>query len=194
MKLKEDLDRHFYLAKADSFGRRLAVVLSTQGIWATIIYRAGSWCAQECKSRAMRKLLGPPLTVLSKLIEILTGIYLPFSAKIGQGLYIAHFGGIFLHPKCEIGEYCVIAQGVNVGYGGSRGKTGIPKIGDRVYIGSGAKVFGPIEVGDDVTIGTNAVVVKSLPDKAVAVGVPARIINYAGSSEYNVYRKKEQPE
>jgi len=127
-------------------------------------------------------------------MEILTGIYLPFNARIGQGLYVAHYGGIMVHPKCEIGEYCVIAQGVNVGYGGSRGKTGVPKIGDKVYIGSGAKVFGPIEIGGDVLIGTNAVVIKSLPDKAVAVGVPAKIVNYNGSSEYNVYRKREQTE
>jgi serine O-acetyltransferase len=194
MKLKEDLDRHFFLARADTFWQRLFIVLSTQGVWATIVYRAGSWCVQDCKSRILRKLLIIPLRFLSKLMEILTGIYLPFTAKIGRGLYIAHFSGIGVHPQSELGEYCQLAQGVNVGFGGSRGEFGVPKIGDRVYMAAGAKVLGPIEIGNDVAIGSNAVVVKSLPDNAVAVGVPAKIVNYNGSSAFNVYRKKEQPE
>lgn len=71
---------------------------------------------------------------------------------------------------------------------------GVPKIGDRVYFGPGAKAFGPIEIGSDVAIGTNAVVLESLPDNAVAVGVPAKIVNYKGSSDFIVYRKEEHPE
>jgi serine acetyltransferase len=64
-------------------------------------------------------------------------------------------------------------------------------IGDRVYIGPGACLFGPIEVGDDVAVGANAVVTRSLPDRAVAVGIPAQIVSQKGSFDYVQYRGME---
>jgi serine O-acetyltransferase len=65
---------------------------------------------------------------------------------------------------------------------------GSPTIGDRVYVGSGARLIGRITIGNDVAIGANAVVTKNLPDNAVAVGVPAKIISYEGSKDFVVYR------
>jgi serine O-acetyltransferase len=126
------------------------------------------------------------LTVASKIIEILTGISIPFTARIGKGLYIGHFGGIIIGSSVVIGKYCNISHGVTIGQGGRGGRQYSPRIGNRVYIAPGAKVFGGITIGDDVAIGANAVVVKDIPSKAVAVGIPAKVINYNSSKDFIV--------
>jgi serine O-acetyltransferase len=121
------------------------------------------------------------------LVEIATGISIPFTARIGPGLYIGHFGGIILSPETVLGENCNISQGVTIGQAGREGKQLTPIIGDRVYIGPGAKIFGGIKIGNDVAIGANAVVTKDLPDNAVAVGVPAKIVSYEGSKDFVIF-------
>lgn len=186
--LKEDFRR--YIRDDASFIRKLKMVLLTQGIWATIAYRAESWCNKNKNRYFYLKLLSPFLTVLSKLVEIATGISLPPTATIGKGLYIGHFGGIIVSHSAVIGEYCNLSQGVSIGQAGRGGEQNVPIIGDRVFIGPGAKLFGGIKIGNDVAIGANAVVTKDLPDMAVAVGVPAKIINYKGSMDFVVIRKK----
>jgi serine O-acetyltransferase len=179
--LREDIRR--YTRNQKGIFLKLKVILLTQGIWATIIFRAGSWCHRH-KRYIWPKIVLPVLTIGQKMIEIATGIVLPFTAEIGKGLYIGHFGGIILSTKTIIGEYCNISQGVTIGQAGRDGKQYVPRIGDRVYIGPGAKLFGKITVGNDVAIGANAVVTKDLPDNSVAVGVPAKIVSYEGSKDF----------
>ena len=104
-------------------------------------------------------------------------------------MYIGHFGGIIVSGGAKIGEYCNLSQGVTIGFAGRGEKRGCPTIGDRVYVATGAKVLGAITIGNDVAIGANAVVAKDLPDNAVAVGVPAKIISYDGAGDFVHYRK-----
>jgi serine O-acetyltransferase len=112
------------------------------------------------------------------------GITLPVECAVGPGFYIGHFGGIVIHQEVQIGRDCNLSQGVTVGLA-SRGKYfGCPTIGDRVYIGPGAKIFGKIVIGDDVAIGANAVVTRDVPAGAVVVGMPAKVISTAGSAGY----------
>ncbi|MBO5239348.1 MAG: serine O-acetyltransferase [Lachnospiraceae bacterium] len=94
----------------------------------------------------------------------------------GAGLRINHIcGGIIINPNCKIGDWCDIHQGVNIGQS-IDGKC--PEIGSNVYIGPGAKIFGNICIADDVMIGANAVVTKSIYEKgAVVGGVPAKLIS-----------------
>lgn len=108
---------------------------------------------------------------------------MPIETKIGKGLYIGHWGGIVVHPDTIIGDNCNLSQGVTMGEGG-REKRGSPQIGNRVYIGPGAKIFGPVTLGNDVAVGANAVVTKSLEDTAVVGGVPARVISHKGSRDF----------
>jgi len=183
--LKADLKRYF--RKSPNFYHKLKTVLLTQGIWATIIYRAGSWCHNRKGKYFWIRVILPFLTILQKIVEITTGIVLPFTAKIGKGLYIGHFGGIILGPQTVMGEYCNISQGITIGQAGRAGVQETPVIGDRVYIAPGAKIFGGITIGNDVAIGANAVVTKDLPDNAVAVGIPAKIINYNGSKDFVIF-------
>ena len=88
---------------------------------------------------------------------------------------IAHFHGIVIHHKSTIGDNTVIYQ--NVTLGGRNGKPG-PRVGKNCVIGAGACILGDIEIGNNVNIGANAVVLENIPDNCTAVGVPARIIKH----------------
>ena len=106
--------------------------------------------------------------------RVASGADIPINAHIGGGLLIPHPIGIVIHPEAEIGPNCLIFQGVTVGTGTG---PGLPRIGAGVDIGAGAKLLGPITVGDGAKIGANAVVLSDVPAGATAVGIPARILN-----------------
>lgn len=188
--MREDIGRYFFYDRKINFFKLLKRIILTQGIWALIIFRAGSWCHRNKNKHLSLKLFLPILTIFQKIIEILTGIQIPFTAEIGKGLYIGHFGGIILSDRASLGEYCNISQGVTIGQGGRDGKQYVPVIGNRVHIAPGAKVFGKITIGDNVSIGANAVVTKDVPHNAVVVGIPARIISYDGSSDFIIVKDK----
>lgn len=114
------------------------------------------------------------------------GIGIPYNTNIGPGLYIGHYGGIVVNDQAIIGRDCNINHGVTIGatYGGKR--PGVPTIGDRAFLGPGCKVIGGIALGNDVAVGANAVVMDTVPDNGVAVGVPAKIVSLKGSYNYVV--------
>jgi serine O-acetyltransferase len=89
-----------------------------------------------------------------------------------------------VHGDAVIGRDCNLSHGVTLGQANRGPRAGAPVVGDRVYIGPGAKLIGAVKVGCDVAIGANAVVTHDLPDKAVAVGIPAKVISYEGSAGY----------
>ena len=98
-----------------------------------------------------------------------------------KGLSLAHIGPVIVNSSARIGVNCRIHVGVNIGTAaGTQGEA--PIIGDNVYIGPGAKIFGKITIGDNVAIGANAVVNKTFEDNNITIaGVPAKIINHNGS-------------
>jgi len=111
------------------------------------------------------------------------GIKLGFTVPLnvcGKGLNLVHVGTVIISPYAKIGNYVRIHAGVNIGV--SAGSKEAPTIGDRVYIGPGAKIYGGIKIGNDVAIGANAVVNHSFNQDEIAIaGVPARVINNRGS-------------
>jgi serine O-acetyltransferase len=110
------------------------------------------------------------------------GINIPATTRVGPGLLIGHPGGIVVNAATVLGRDCNVSHNVTIGV--SRGKrSGVPRIGDRVYFGPGAVVFGDITIGNDVAIGANAVVTTDVPDGMTAVGSPCRIIG-GGSGDY----------
>jgi serine O-acetyltransferase len=155
-----------------SFGKLLFV----QGFVAVCVYRFGKWVYDLPRVRAF--LLKIPYFILNKLVEITTGIMLPASVEVGEGLYIGHFGSIIINGGSVIGKNCKISHEVTLGTKGAGQGLGVPIIGDDVYIGAGAKVLGNIRVQDRAIIGANAVVVRDVPEGAIVVGVPAKIIGY----------------
>ena len=108
-----------------------------------------------------------------------TSIRLGFSIPInvfGPGLSIAHYGTIVVNASARVGKNCRLQEGVNIGSTG--GSHNAPKIGDNVFIGTGAKIIGDISIADGVVIGANAVVIKSIDEKNVTYGgVPAKKIS-----------------
>jgi serine O-acetyltransferase len=106
--------------------------------------------------------------------------------RIGKGFYIGHFGTIIVSSHAIIGDNCNISQGVTIGMAVRGDKKGVPEIGDRVYIGPGSKLIGKIKIGNDVAIGANAVVINDVPDNAVVVGVPGKVVSLDGSGDYVV--------
>ena len=124
---------------------------------------------------------------LQFLIRIIYGGDIPYQMVAGGNLHLAHAGlGVVLHPRCVIGNNVTIAQHVTIG--GNKGGTGVPKIGDNVYVGPGAKVLGEIVIGDNVIVGANAVVLKSVPDNVVVAGVPAKILRRLAEDDVYVNR------
>ena len=103
---------------------------------------------------------------------------------VGKGLSLAHVGPVIISSAAKIGENCRIHVGVNIGT--AAGTTGqAPTIGNNVYIGPGAKIFGPITIGNDVAIGANAVVNKSFEENHITIaGIPAKKISDKGSEGY----------
>ena len=109
-----------------------------------------------------------------------TGIQIPINV-CGKGLSIAHSGPIIVNGNARIGDYCRIHVGVNIGTAAGD-EILVPYIGNNVYIGPGAKLFGKIQIADNVAIGANAVVNKDVLSPSVSVGgIPARIISQKGS-------------
>ena len=125
----------------------------------------------------------PVLPKLFKmLIRVICSASIPYTCQIGKDTSFPHGGqGVVLHDEAVIGDRCLIQ--CNVVIGGRGGKPGAPKIGDDVLIGAGAVVLGDITIGNNVAIGANAVVLKSVPDNAVVVGIPGKIIKYLKDGE-----------
>ncbi len=113
---------------------------------------------------------------LSQFVRFTSGIEIHPSAKIGAGFFIDHGMGVVIGETAEIGEECLMYQGVTLGGTGKEKGKRHPTIGNHVVIGAGAKVLGAIEIGDYVKIGANSVVLDSVPAHSIVVGVPGRII------------------
>lgn len=96
------------------------------------------------------------------------------TTQIDGGLLIPHPNGIVIHPQAQIGANCLIFQQVTLGT--VSGRRGAPRLGIHVDIGAGARILGPVNIGDHTVIGANAVVLTDVPPHSTAVGVPARII------------------
>jgi serine O-acetyltransferase len=145
------------------------------GFRAIAVYRFGVW-----RITVNPKFLRAPLSILYRWMyrrcRNVYGIELPYSAKLGRRVIIEHQHGIVIHGNCVIGDDCIIRQGVTLGNKTLDRPHDAPKLGNRVNVGAGAKVLGEVKIGDDASIGANAVVVKDVPPGAIAVGIPARMI------------------
>ena len=144
-----------------------------QGFWALVVYRFGRW-RYGVKPALLRKIFSLAYKIAFKWIQVITGIELPCEVEIGRNFVIDHFGGIVISGFAKFGDNCRIRNGVVVGLQ-RVDQPCAPVIGNNVDIGAGAKVLGLINVGDNVVIGANAVVIRDVPDNCIAAGVPAVI-------------------
>jgi len=146
------------------------------GFRAVAVQRFGVW-----RMTIQPKLLRAPFSILYRSlyrkIRNIYGIELPYTVNLGRRVIIEHQGAIVIHGNCSIGDDCLIRQGVTMGNRYLERPYDAPKLGNRVNVGAGAKLFGNISIGNNTNIGANAVVLCDVPDGATAVGVPAKVIN-----------------
>lgn len=148
------------------------ILLTYSGVHAVVFYRISHWFYE-------RKLL-TVARIISQTARFITGIEIHPGAKIGRGLFIDHGMGVVIGETAEIGDNCLLYQGVTLGGTGKDHGKRHPTLGNNVMVGSGAKVLGPFKVGDNAKIASNAVVLEAVPENATAVGVPARIVRRNG--------------
>lgn len=145
------------------------------GLRAVVVHRFGVW-----RMGIQSKLLRAPFSILYGMlyrkVRNTYGIELPYTVNLGRRVVIEHQGNIVIHGHCSIGDDSIIRQGVTLGLRHVEKPFDAPKLGKRVNVGAGAKLFGKIEIGNDVNIGANAVVLCDVPSHATAVGIPAKVI------------------
>jgi serine O-acetyltransferase len=167
--LGEDLKRWKCASIKDLF-----YMIFEQAVWVTIFYRIGRmlFLIDIPILKIFFRLIG---FFLMKFSELFLGAAIKPGADIGPGFFLSHTGIVRVHPQTKAGKNLSITVGVILGEKGLGGK-GAPILGDNVFIGAGAKVLGTLRIGNNAKIGANAVVTHDIPDDAIAVGVPARIL------------------
>ena len=152
---------------------RLEVFLLYSGFHALLAYRIAHWLWTNKVPFFPR--------LISQIARWITGVEIHPGATIGRGFFIDHGMGVVIGETAEIGDYVTLFQGVTLGgTGKERGKRH-PTLGNHVVVGAGAKVLGGIRIGDNVKIGANAVVLRTVPANSTVVGNPGRIVKYDGA-------------
>ena len=171
--LLDDLDVYAYRLGLPKWSTILMTFLYP-ATWAIGVYRFGNWIVIKCKTPVIKHTLFLLYFILKRISEILTGIEIANNAEIGKGLSIGHLSGIIIGHGSKIGDYSSFHQGVTIDGAGREENRGSPTIGNCVYFGAGAKVIGKINVGNNVKIGANTVVVKNVSDNSTVAGLLQR--------------------
>jgi serine O-acetyltransferase len=157
-----------------SRGKAILVTLTNRGFQAVLLYRIG---------HALWK-RGVPMVpmFLARIAQHLFAVDISYKARLGPGIVIVHGFGVVIGSDVQIEGDCCIYHGVTLGDRGSEWvnstrEDGHPRVGREVMFGAGAKVLGPIRIGDNSVIGANAVVLTDVPPDSVAAGIPARVIS-----------------
>ena len=161
---REDLDAA--LDRDPATTSRLEMALASPGLHAIWVHRLAHQLWQRPGLKVVARLL-------SQLSRSLTGVEIHPGAVIGRRFFIDHGMGVVIGETAEVGDDVMIYHGVTLGGRSLRREKRHPTVGSRVTIGAGARILGPVYIGDDVQIGANSVVVKDIPAGAIATGVPA---------------------
>lgn len=155
---------------------KLEIFLLYPGAHAIINHRIAHWLYLHHRFFLAR--------CVSQWSRFWTGIEIHPGATIGHRLVIDHGMGIVIGETAEVGDDCLLYQGVTLGGTGKDKGKRHPTLGNNVLVGSGAKVLGPFKVGDNCRIAAGAVVLREVPPNSTAVGVPAQVVRVAGKPVY----------
>jgi serine O-acetyltransferase len=152
----------------DTHGRSLR----ERAFWAMLLYRFGRWGLAR-RFAPLRWLFGKVYGLFNVFAPILTGVAIDRNMLVGEEFHIVHPGMVVIHDRVRFGDRCGVMHGVTIG--SAPGSAGVPQIGDDVFIGTGAVVIGNIKIGNGARIAANSLVVCDVPAGAMAIGVPAKI-------------------
>lgn len=155
---------------------KLEIFLLYPGVHAVLYHRLAHWLYRH-KWKFLAR-------AVSQWNRFWTGIEIHPGATIGHRLVIDHGMGIIIGETAQIGDDCLLYQGVTLGGTGKDQGKRHPTLGNNVLVGSGAKVLGPFTVGDNARIAAGAVVLGPVPANSTAVGVPARVVRVSGKPVY----------
>ena len=169
---------------------KLSVILTYPGVKAVFMYKIANFFSVAKFDLIAR--------IISQFARFLTGIEIHPGAKIGKNLFIDHGMGVVIGETSEIGDNVTIYHNATLGgispsinSNEQRHVKRHPTLKDNVVVGSGAQVLGPIEVGKNAKIGSNAVVTKDVPENAVMIGIPARNVGTT-NEEFKPYAVTEE--
>jgi len=169
---------------------KLSVILTYPGVKAVFMYKIANFFSVAKFDLIAR--------IISQFARFLTGIEIHPGAKIGKNLFIDHGMGVVIGETSEIGDNVTIYHNATLGgispsinSNEQRHVKRHPTLKDNVVVGSGAQVLGPIEVGKNAKIGSNAVVTKDVPENAVMIGIPARNVGTT-TEEFKPYAVTEE--
>lgn len=165
-RIQEDLDAA--IARDPAAETRADVAFNSPGLHAI-------WSHRLAHRMWQRRQLKPAARLLSTATRAVTGVEIHPGAQIGRRFFIDHGMGVVIGATAEIGDDVMLYHGVTLGGRSLEKVKRHPTLGSRVTVGAGAKILGPIEVGDGVQIGANSVVVKPVPAGAIATGIPAQV-------------------
>jgi serine O-acetyltransferase len=164
-RMREDLDAA--IERDPAVDTRLEMALASPGLHAIWAHRVSHRLWTQPGGRLAARLL-------SQISRSITGVEIHPGAQIGRRFFIDHGMGVVIGETSEVGEDVLIFHGVTLGGRSMEPVKRHPTVGNNVTIGAGARVLGPVYIGDGVQIGANSVVIKDIPAGAVATGVPAR--------------------
>ncbi len=173
------------LEKDPAAKSKIEVFLTYSGVKALFYYRM----AHALHKRKFRLFA----RILSQRAKHLTGIEIHPGATIGEGVFIDHGAGVVIGETTEIGNNVTIYQGVTLGGTGKEIGKRHPTIGNNVMISAGAKILGPVVIGDFVKVGAGSVVLKDVPPHSTIVGVPGRIVRQYGEKYNDLDQKLPDP-
>jgi len=157
----------------DPAARNVVEVLTCYpGLHAILLHRLAHWLWNKRRFLVAR--------LVSQVSRFLTGIEIHPGARIGERFFIDHGMGVVIGETTEIGDDVLLYQGVTLGGTGKEKGKRHPTLGNHVVVGAGAKILGPITIGDNVRVGAGSVVVKSVPPNCTVVGVPGRVVRLEG--------------
>lgn len=148
--------------------------LGHQGFLMLLVHRFGNW-RMDVRPKVLRAPLTLLYIILNKLTQLLFGMKLDYTVKVGRRVKLEHFGGMILGAR-EIGDDVILRQNTTLGIRTTADLNAKPTLGNRVDVGAGAVIVGNIRIGDNSVIGANSVVFSNIPENSVVMGVPGRLI------------------
>lgn len=174
-----------FIKESDPAARSyLEVLLLYPSVHAIALYRVSNFLYRHNRFFSAR--------FVSQLSRFFTGIEIHPGATIGKALFIDHGTGVVIGETTIVGDYVTIYQGVTLGGTGKDTGKRHPTIGDRVTIGAGAKILGPIHIAAGTKIGAGSVVLTDTKTESTAVGIPARVIGGIDSSVIPIFKFKDK--